>query len=96
MRKWQNRGFVMAESLLALGITTLVIVSLLLWQRQLLTQQRVHQVKLTAARLAKESNDQYNAEHCPVVMKRRSFKAVANHQKVTVWYQNKLVVQIDK
>lgn len=86
----------MAESLLALGITTLVTFSLLFWQRQLLTQQRAHQIKLTAARLAKESNDQYNADHYPVVMKRQSFKAVANHQKVAVWYQHKLVVQINK
>lgn len=94
MRRKTSSGFVMADSLIALGMVTLMITSILLWQHQLLAQQQVHMMRLKAARIAKESSDQSRAERHKARIKRENYTAVANRDEVTVWYQDKLVLRV--
>lgn len=86
----------MADSLIALGIVTLGIISCLVWQQQLSSLQRGHQVRLAAARLAKETSDQAVETGRLAKMHRSGYVAIANQQTVSVWFHQKLVLQVSK
>lgn len=96
MKKWQNKGLVMADSLIALGIVTLGIVSCLSWQQQLSSVQRDHQIRLAAARLAKETSDQATETGHAAKIHRSGYAAIADQQSVSVWFRQKLVLRVSK
>ncbi len=96
MKKYRIRGFVMADSILALTVVTLGIVTLMVCQRQLASQQAKHDTKLMAARLVKESSDQLYATGRTAVIKRGNYRAVAVPGQVTVYHGARLVVSLRK
>lgn len=96
MKKYRISGFVMADSILALAVVTLGIVTLMVCQRQLTYQQDRRDVKLMAARLAKESSDQLLATGHTTVIKRGDYRAVAAPGHVTVYHNSRLVVSLRK
>lgn len=92
MKKFQLRAFVMVDSILALAVVTLGIVTLLTSQQQLVRQQARHDGKLLAARLAKESSDQLRATGRPAIIERQGFRARAVPGRITVYRNKQLVV----
>lgn len=92
MKNYQIKAFVMVDSILALAVITLGIVTLLTTQQQLTRQQARHDVHLMAARLAKESGDQLVATGRPAIIERNGFRAVATPGRITVYQGSRLVV----
>lgn len=86
----------MADSLIALGIVTLGIISCLAWQQQLSNVQRDHQIRLAAARLAKETSDQATETGHVAKIQRSGYAAVADRQAVSVWFRQKLVLRVSR
>ena len=87
-------AFVMADSVLALAVISLGISSLLICQQQLNHLQAKHLVKLNAARLAKETSDEYYISGQKTVQRRNDYRAVASSNQVTVYYQNRPVLRV--
>ncbi len=94
MKRYRISGFVMADSILALAVVTLGIITLLTCQQLLTRQQAKHDTKLMAARLAKESSDQLLATGHPAVIERGGYKAVAVPDRITVYRNLRLVVSL--
>ncbi|MCH3922458.1 hypothetical protein [Limosilactobacillus sp.] len=94
MKKRSIRGFVLADSLVALLVVALGIATLLMGQKQLAHQERQHRIRLCAARLAKEATDQQVATKRPATIRRGDFRALAQRRQVTVWYRQKMVVTL--
>ena len=91
MKRYRISGFVMADSILALAVVTLGIITC---QQQLTRQQAKHDTKLMAARLAKESSDQLLATGHPAAIERGEYKAVAGPDRITVYRNSRLVVSL--
>ncbi|WP_373842602.1 hypothetical protein [Limosilactobacillus sp.] len=98
MKKQIIKGFVLADSLVALTIVTLGIGMLLAGQQQLSIQQRHHQARLIAARLAKEATDQLIATRGEktVSIQRGPYRALANSRGVVVQNGHKTVVSLQQ
>ncbi|MCX2186811.1 hypothetical protein [Limosilactobacillus pontis] len=96
MKRYRIKGFVMADSILALTVVTLGIVTLLTAQQQLSRQQGQHDARLIAARLAKESSDQLVATGRPAIIERGGYRARATLDQVTVYHGSRLVVLLRK
>ncbi|MGN1279627.1 MAG: hypothetical protein ACI4T4_02960 [Limosilactobacillus sp.] len=94
MKRYQISGFVMADSILALAVVSLGIITLLTCQHQLSHQQAEHDTKLLAARLAKESSDQLLATGHPATIERGGCRATATPNRVTVYRNSRLVVSL--
>lgn len=92
MKTSRIKAFVMADSILALAVVTLGIVTLLTSQQQLAHQQARYDGKLLAARLAKESSDQFRATGRPATLERQGFRATADSGRITVYHGQRLVV----
>lgn len=84
----------MVDSLLALGIISLGLFSLVGCQKVLSIQQDRQTRQLTAARLAKEASDGYRLYHRPVTIKRLGYRAVAGAGKVIVRYQGRVILRV--
>lgn len=96
MKRYRIKGFVMADSILALTVVTLGIVTLLTAQQQLSRQQGQHDARLIAARLAKESSDQLVATGRPAIIERGGYRTRATLDQVTVYHGSRLVVLLRK
>lgn len=96
MKKQTIKGFILADSLVALTIVTLGISMLLAEQHQLGIQQRRHQTRLVAARLAKEVTDQLVATkgRKTVSIRRGPYQALANSHGVIVRDGQRTVVSL--
>lgn len=92
MKKYRIRAFVMADSILALAVVTLGIVTLLTSQQQLTRQQARHDGRLMAARLAMESSDQSRATGRPAIIERQGYRATADSGRIAVFHGQRLVV----
>jgi hypothetical protein len=87
-------AFVMADSMVALAIISLGILSFSACQVQLHQQQRQLIIKLTAARLAKEASAGYHCTHRPTTIKRGPYIAVARKGYAEVTFQHDSILRI--
>lgn len=94
MLKRRSKGFVMADSILALVVISLGITSLLTCQFALGSRQRNLEQRLTAARLAKEASDGYRLHHQPVELARQGYLATANKDGILVYSGRKVIMRI--
>lgn len=84
----------MADSMVALAIISLGILSFSACQVQLHQQQRQLIIKLTAARLAKEASAGYHCTHRPTTIKRGPYIAVARKGYAEVTFQHDSILRI--
>lgn len=86
----------MADSMVALIVISIGIISLFLCQQQLGQQERQSMVKLQAARLAKEASAGVRDGHNPITVKRGSYLAQADQQAVAVYDDNHLLLRVHR
>lgn len=92
MKKWHSKAFVMADSILALLIVTVGVLSFATCQHQLYLQQNRHFERLVAARMAKESSDQLRQNKKKAIIVRGGYRAVADQGEVRVWYHQRQII----
>ncbi len=96
MKRNKHYAFVLADSLIALTIISLVITFTLICHQCLVRQSKKQCIDLAAYRIAKEATDELITTHQPVYIRRDKLSAVASEEKVIVSLGGQTILEVGK
>lgn len=96
MLKWHNKGFVLADSIVALTILSILIAWYCVNERQLQSQMRHANQEVMLTRIAKEATDQFMIDHQKRKFNQKGYQVMVSEQAVQIKQNEQLMFTVTK